>query len=264
MSSYSKLERVFKSIAGVPYAGHPVTVTEANSNTWVRLYTREGSLICTNGETFTDENGRISVYVQNDRPYELNLRHKVTRFVMMTMRSEETTLEDVVVCDPALGGSNTSTGTSVVFQELFLVYDVIADGAVSIPLVQTSQQISLGHSLFINGLFQSLSSYTVTPSSLVLPASLSLMAGDQVTFEHRTADSTVRMLDYMFAVSGPGETFYPLTITEPQISMGTHLYLNGLLEHSSTYDANTSGVAIHTSMNSRSGDQADFLYSQRI
>ena len=177
MSSNSKLERVF-TLAGVPLAGYLVTVTEANSNTWVRLYTREGSLISMNGETFTDSSGRVSIYVRNDRRYELTLRHKITRFPMMVLRSEESSIEGVNVGDSSFNNSSLAN------VEKSLVHTISVDGASTIPLVQKATEIALGNSLRINGLRQSPNSYSVNLSEIIIPADLNVLSGDVIFFSY--------------------------------------------------------------------------------
>lgn len=182
MSQNSKLERVFKNTTGVPYAGHPVTVTEKESNTWVRLYTKEGSLVSTNGETFTDSQGKVSVYVRDDRMYELTLRQKDTRVPLMTLRSQEANLVDTVWYDPA--DSGPGGGTSQQIRETSIGFVVVTSGANRIPLVQTQAQINLGNRLYINGILQEEGSYSVNTAYVDVPLSLNVFAGDHLVFRY--------------------------------------------------------------------------------
>lgn len=67
------LQKTFMDDTGTPYANYPVVITECGSNNPVRLYTQSGLLMERFGNTKTDSDGVISVYVSDEKFYGANL-----------------------------------------------------------------------------------------------------------------------------------------------------------------------------------------------
>lgn len=67
------LQKTFMDDTGTPYANYPVVITECGSNNPVRLYTQSGLLMERFGNTKTDSDGIISVYVSDEKFYGANL-----------------------------------------------------------------------------------------------------------------------------------------------------------------------------------------------
>ena len=88
-----------------------------------------------------------------------------------------------IILPPSLGtviGDTTTTTSSGVARKLDII--AIADGATLVAVPLTAGQIAKGCNLFINGLQQRDSAYSVSTNGATLPASLNIVAGDNVTF----------------------------------------------------------------------------------
>lgn len=109
--------------------------------------------------------------------------------------------------------------------------------------------------VFINGIKQRDSAYTVSGSSVILPADLSIFTGDEIEVEYSSTSYGPETEEFFASVTGS----MTLTLSRPIIGVYS-LFINGLRQRNTQFTAGGAVVNIPDTLNVVIGDRLEFQH----
>ena len=176
-----------------------------------------------------------------------------------TMVWDESSKKFVFAAPPVGGGGGG--GVPVGPKTTTLRQIATSNGATFVPISLTQMMINGGFELYVNGLKQSKTEYTVDYPGINIKASVNILIGDVIEFissstslAWNTTYRTLAILD--------GSMVLDLTLTQIQKDNGYELFINSLQQSRDFYVVSSSGINISSVLQIKVGDTVDFQYTQ--